>query len=529
MYFPKFDGTHPKIWLDNCATYFSIHVVPALVWLSSATMHLEGNAAKWWQAYKQHNPKITWISFCLAIEQEFGADDNRSALANLIALKQTGTVDEYTTQFQALQFDITMHSSHYDDWFFTSHYVSGLKEEVRAVVEPQVPTTVKRAVVIARIQQKVLDRGKYKYQRNNAPKPNQLPRGETKPNQAPGTLWWDRQLCDYRKANGLCYSCGEKFELGHNEVCSKRVKTRVNAIVVNDMDRELGDDVLNQLAIEDTLPEQFCQLSLNAISSSDYNNCIRLKTKVQDKVMLILVDSGSSHSFISSTFVQLTGLPTVNIPPKKVKLANGEWSVTDKVVSNLRWYCQGQTLTSTMIVLDMQPYDAIPGFDWLQRHSPMNCVWANKILNFVEDDRQVTLHGLQQPQQEFSAISATKVYSSFKGNDVWAFVLMDYVPGTSVSNDATEASTPTTITKLLGSYPDVFNDPKQLPPQRSYDHSIPLLPGSVPINSRPYHYSPHHKTEIEKQVQELLQTGLIAHSHSPFASLVLLVKKKDGS
>jgi hypothetical protein len=30
-------------------------------------------------------------------------------------------------------------------------------------------------------------------------------------------------------------------------------------------------------------------------------------------------------------------------------------------------------------------------------------------------------------------------------------------------------------------------------------------------------------------VQELLQAGLITHSYSPFASLVLLIKKKNGS
>jgi hypothetical protein len=47
--------------------------------------------------------------------------------------------------------------------------------------------------------------------------------------------------------------------------------------------------------------------------------------------------------------------------------------------------------------------------------------------------------------------------------------------------------------------------------------------------SKPYHYSPHHKTEIEQQVQELLQSGFITHSKSPFASPVLLVKKKDGT
>ena len=74
-------------------------------------------------------------------------------------------------------------------------------------------------------------------------------------------------------------------------------------------------------------------------------------------------------------------------------------------------------------------------------------------------------------------------------------------------------------------YADIFQDPKQLPSHRAYDHDVPLYPDAVPVNAIPYHYSPQHKTEIENQVKQLLEAGLITHSHSPFASPVLLVKK----
>jgi hypothetical protein len=95
----------------------------------------------------------------------------------------------------------------------------------------------------------------------------------------------------------------------------------------------------------------------------DSINCMKLKARVKDKVMLILVDSGSTHSFISSHFVNLTQLPTVPIPPKRVKLANGQWLVTDKMVKNLECYCRGKHFATDMVVLDMHPYDAILGYD----------------------------------------------------------------------------------------------------------------------------------------------------------------------
>jgi hypothetical protein len=85
------------------------------------------------------------------------------------------------------------------------------------------------------------------------------------------------------------------------------------------------------------------------------------------------------------------------------------------------------------------------------------------------------------------------------------------------------------VQAVIQQYKDVFSNPKTLPPQRLHDHHIPLLPGTTPVNSRPYMYSPLHKNEIECQVKEILEADLITHSTSPFASSVLLVQKKDGS
>jgi hypothetical protein len=80
---------------------------------------------------------------------------------------------------------------------------------------------------------------------------------------------------------------------------------------------------------------------------------------------------------------------------------------------------------------------------------------------------------------------------------------------------------------VLDKFQDVFDMPKALPPHKEYDHTIPLLPGSTLVNSRPYRYSPLHKDEIERQVKALLESELITKSTFPFSSPVLLVQKKD--
>jgi hypothetical protein len=45
----------------------------------------------------------------------------------------------------------------------------------------------------------------------------------------------------------------------------------------------------------------------------------------------------------------------------------------------------------------------------------------------------------------------------------------------------------------------------------------------------PYRYASQQKDEIESQVSKMLQAGIATPSISPFASPILLVKKKDGT
>jgi len=85
------------------------------------------------------------------------------------------------------------------------------------------------------------------------------------------------------------------------------------------------------------------------------------------------------------------------------------------------------------------------------------------------------------------------------------------------------------LEELLMEFDAVFDEPIELPPFREQYHAISLLPGAPPPNLRPYRYPYFQKNEIERQVEDLLKKGFIRSSSSPFASPMLLVKKKDNS
>lgn len=85
------------------------------------------------------------------------------------------------------------------------------------------------------------------------------------------------------------------------------------------------------------------------------------------------------------------------------------------------------------------------------------------------------------------------------------------------------------VEAIIQQFSQVFEPLSSLPPERSCDHAIPLVPGAKVVSIRPYRYPPALKDEIERHVADTPAKGIIQPSQSSFSSPILLVKKKSGA
>ena len=327
---------------------------------------------------------------------------------------------------------------------------------------------------------------------------------------------------EYRRSNGLCFSCGDKYDPTH--ICAPKAKATVHALTLEDHATEISAEVLNLLELQDIAEAQQLSLSCNAMSGAGGGNIVQIRALVQNQVMLLLVDTGSTHSFVSSKLIDRIQCSVTDIPAVSVRVANNETMKCDKMAQNLTWWTQGETFSFDMRILPLSAYDGILGIDWLAQQGDMFCNWKTKTLRFQHKGKEIQLKGLSSTSTDsISEVQIDKLVKWSKGNDIWAVALLD------AQQEGHVTDTPEEIQQVLQEFSPVFAEPNSLPPPRAYDHAITLSPGAAPINVRPCRYSPLHKDEIEKQVTSMLESGVIVHSMSPFASPVLLVLKKDGS
>lgn len=322
-----------------------------------------------------------------------------------------------------------------------------------------------------------------------------------------------------RRAQGLCYICAEKWSPTHK--CSNTVQLHA----VQELFTVLHESAEDGLSTTDHVVEQtLMAVSLQAVQGSETGGCMRMLGQIQSKEILILVDSGSSASFISkrvaSSLIGVLEQP-VHV---QVKVAGGAMLHCCSEILNCEWTTQGHVFFTNLKVLELNNYDMILGMDWLMQHSPMTVDWTTKSLIIACAGTQIQLHGVRSDTQQCAHISSRQFREL---ND--RTTVSNLVQFCSVFALEHQEQIPNVVQTVLTEFSSVFDEPKGLPPIRQFDHTIPLLPGAGPVNVRPYRYTPVQKNEIESQVQEMLSKWIIQPCSSPFSSPVLLVKKKDGS
>lgn len=240
--FPLFDGDGPRAWRLKCEAYFRVCTLSPDTWVSCAAMYFIDGALSWLQSTKAHLVYTDWNTFAEAVCVQFGREEFQSLLRQFNRLKQTGSVTEYAEKFTQFMHNLMAHHESWEPSYFITHFVDGLQKEIRAAVVLHRPKSLDTAVDLACLQEEVMEamrrEDKREERRYSAPTtlravprtalPLPPPPPTAPPKQAASSEGrrTDRRAVEaahtpptedkmaalraYRRARGLCFTCGER-------------------------------------------------------------------------------------------------------------------------------------------------------------------------------------------------------------------------------------------------------------------------------------------------------------------------------
>jgi hypothetical protein len=463
-------------------------------------------------------------------------------MRQILNIHQTDTVENYTEKFNHLCHQILLHDPNTSEVFFVERYIAGLSDEIRSVVLLRMPEDVDTASMLALLQETEQENirqhhhsfkssSKYNYKAGGAAEKAKFPVRADDTKRPDKPRWDDKleSLCAYRKSKGECFTCGEKWSRTHK--CPDKIPLHIleELLDVLPPGGEASTESPGDMSSEDEL---MC-VDLATTEEAVPTRCrtIRLHGRVGQQEVLILVDSGSGASFVDAALVEKLQMTKEQCAPSRFVVANGETMTSDRMVRQLSWQCQGNSFQQDMKILPLSCYDIILGGDWLEEFSPLWVHWRQRRMRFRHKGKKITLLGIQDKGGVGQPINAQQLQGLPRRGAVAQCIHVQPVHQDGIHRmEVLQGSdSPTELSEVLAEFQDLFTPTDTLPPRRKHDHKIPLVPGAQPVNARPYRYAPHQKDEIERQIHQILRQGIIRHSSSPFASPVLLVRKKDGT
>ncbi|KAF5459088.1 hypothetical protein F2P56_023075 [Juglans regia] len=244
---------------------------------------------------------------------------------------------------------------------------------------------------------------------------------------------------------------------------------------------------------------------------------------IKGEQVVILLDSGSSHNFIDTALASKLQLPVDYLVNLKVRVANGQGLNNEGLCRTVQLKVQGNVLQLPLHLLELAGCDIFLGVQWLEILGPIMWDFSKLLMSFMWKGKTIEFKGLKLSPSVVEDSEKTLKATIAKGKGMFLQIMCEKSEETDCEKMDEQFS------KLLEGFCEVFNELQGLPPPRNHDHRIILKEGTQPITNRPYRYPYYQKTEIENIVAELLKSGVIRPSSSPFSSPVLLVRKADGS
>uniref|UniRef100_A0A8I6YET5 Reverse transcriptase n=1 Tax=Hordeum vulgare subsp. vulgare TaxID=112509 RepID=A0A8I6YET5_HORVV len=307
-----------------------------------------------------------------------------------------------------------------------------------------------------------------------------------------------------RRRKGLCFNCDEPYAPGHTCARLFYLET-IDDAEVEALTAELDATTLSEAGVTTYGPVDATAfvVSLHAMAGIKTEKTMLLPVTINGERLTALVDTGSTHNFLSGDAMRRLALQLAGSEKFSVTVANGDRLACQGVARQVPVLIGDEPFSIDCVGIDLGCYDFILGIDFLSTLGPIH--WDLDVLSLIfwrEGGRRVQWTGIGgsgavTPQLQLMASALDEAHP----------LLAD----------------------LLQQHNDIFDEPQGLPPVRPCDHRIHLLPDTAPVAVRPYRYPQLQKDELERQVAVMLAQGIIRISTSPFSAPVLLVRKSDGT
>ncbi|XP_019418573.1 PREDICTED: uncharacterized protein LOC109329360 [Lupinus angustifolius] len=204
---------------------------------------------------------------------------------------------------------------------------------------------------------------------------------------------------------------------------------------------------------------------------------------VNEVPLIVLYDSGSTHSFISINCVKQFGLSIDSLPFDLIVSTPTDAPV---VAFMLRMNCpiviKGRKFLIDLIFLPLSNLDVILGMDWLSGNHVLLNIFDKTIVFQTRDCFVLDQDGLK-------FMTANQVTTSLNEGAL-AYILL--------SSLKVEVYQKIIQVPVVSEFPEVFpDDIPELPPLREVEFTIDLVPGAEPISIAPHRMAPKELEELK--------------------------------
>ncbi|KAL1555793.1 hypothetical protein AAHA92_11493 [Salvia divinorum] len=326
-----------------------------------------------------------------------------------------------------------------------------------------------------------------------------------------------------RSRRGLCWHCPEKWVPGHS------CKVKLLCYMDDDLEMAQKDDSGECFPNDEVITADLSHL--HALDGKGSSKPFMVQGNVGRTAVQVLIDTGATLDFLHPRIAERLQLELTPIRPFRVLVGNGASLLCTHISRGTKLTLQGTLFLVDLHILAHHGPDVILGMKWLESLGKISADFVEKTLEFTMEGQAVFLRGMMPGPKQISLHSLSVLTAQAAEHEFYEIVSFDCNMGLTDSSTSDEfpADLPSEVLTVLQGYRSVFDQPRGLPPSRLFDHRIHLLPNTKPVNVRPYRYPYFQKAEIERQVRDMLEQGIIRHSQSPFSSPVLLIRKKDGT